>query len=70
MKIINGLVYTDKQYIEILEKQRNCVAAKVDKAIELTEDLYKMIKEQDSDNVNLIDRLEIILKSLKGEKND
>ena len=70
MKIIKGLVYTDKQYIETLEKQRNCVAAKVDKAIELTEELYKMTKEQDSDNVNLIDRLEIILKTLKGEEND
>lgn len=70
MKKINNQWYTDKQYIEMLEKQRNCVAAKVDKAIELTEELYKMVKEQDSDNVNLIDRIEIILKSLKGEENE
>ena len=33
-----------------------------------TEELYKMTKEQDSDNVNLKDRLEIILKTLKGEE--
>ena len=32
------------------------------------ESFYKMTKEQDSDNVNLKDRLEIILKTLKGEE--
>lgn len=40
------------------------------KTLKYIEELYKMTKEQDSDNVNLIDRLEIILKILKGEKND
>ena len=40
---------------------------KIKEAIKLTEELYKTAKEQDSDNVNLIDRLEIILKTLKGE---
>lgn len=43
---------------------------RINKAIEYIEELYKMVKEQDSDNVNLIDRLEIILKILKGEENE
>lgn len=40
---------------------------KYDKVLKDTEELYKMAKEQDSENVNLIDRLENILKTLKGE---
>lgn len=49
-----------------LEKKQ-LLQQRIDKSIKLTEELYKMAKEQDSDNVNLIDRLEIILKTLKGE---
>lgn len=50
-----------------LYKENKQLKKKIDKTIKLTEELYKMTKEQDSDNVNLIDRLEIILKTLKGE---
>ena len=98
MKKINNQWYTDKQYIEILEKKikeleetnklmlinddellktnainrlkTNKLQQRIDKTTDITEDLYKMVKEQDSDNVNLIDRIEIILKSLKGEENE
>jgi hypothetical protein len=54
---------------ESLDVQRSTsalLARKIIKTITLTEELYKMAKEQDSDNVNLIDRLENILKTLKG----
>lgn len=53
-----------------LDEQRTTttlLARRIIKSIKLTEELYKIAKEQDSDNVNLIDRLEIILKTLKGE---
>lgn len=39
----------------------------INKAIEEVKELYDMTKEQDRDNVNLIDRLEIILNILRGE---
>lgn len=42
----------------------------IDKATKEVKELYEIAKEQDSDNVNLIDRLEIILNILKGEDND
>ena len=48
---------------KVIKKQEEIL----NEAIKLTEELYKTAKEQDSDNVNLIDRLEIILKTLKGE---
>lgn len=51
------------KYIDELEDR-------IDKAIEYIEELYEMAKEQDSDNVNLIDRLELILKILRGEDNE
>lgn len=44
------------------------IQRKINNALKDTEELYKMTKEQDSDNVNLIDRLENILKTLKGEE--
>lgn len=40
----------------------------IDKATKEVKELYEMAKEQDSDNVNLIDRLEIILNILRGEE--
>jgi predicted RNase H-like nuclease (RuvC/YqgF family) len=43
------------------------IQRKINNILKDTEELYKMAKEQDSDNVNLIDRLENILKTLKGE---
>jgi len=43
------------------------IQRKINNTLKDTEELYKMAKEQDSDNVNLIDRLENILKTLKGE---
>ena len=50
-----------------LYKENKQLKENIDKSIKLTEELYKMTKEQDSDNVNLIDRLENILETLKGE---
>lgn len=43
------------------------IQRKINNTLKETEELYKMTKEQDSDNVNLIDRLKNILKTLKGE---
>lgn len=40
---------------------------RIDKTTKEVKELYEMAKEQDSDNVNLIDRLELILKILGGE---
>ena len=44
--------------------------SRIGKAIEQLEELYEIAKEQDSDNVNLIDRLEVILNILRGEDNE
>ena len=56
----------DKEVNRLYKKNKQ-LKKNIDKSIKLTEELYKTAKEQDSDNVNLIDRLEIILKTLKGE---
>jgi hypothetical protein len=56
-----------KEDLEAENSTSSNLARKIIKTITLTEELYKMEKEQDSDNVNLIDRLENILKTLKGE---
>lgn len=68
---------SEKEYFKKLEeydievnrlyKENKQLKKNIDKSIKFTGELYKMAKEQDSDNVNLIDRLEIILKTLKGE---
>ena len=65
-ELYNQLEEYDKE-VNKLYKENKQLKKKIDKTIKLTEELYKMTKEQDSDNVNLIDRLEIILKTLKGE---
>ena len=68
------LLNRNEELEESLDEQRTTsalLARKIIKTITLTEELYKMAKEQDSDNVNLIDRLENILKTLKwGEENE
>jgi hypothetical protein len=64
------LLNRNEELEESLDEQHSTsalLARKMIKTITLTEELYKMAKEQDSDNVNLIDRLENILKTLKGE---
>lgn len=53
-----------------LEEQYKSLMKQVNKAIKDTKELYEIAKEQDSDNVNLIDRLEIILKTLRGKDNE
>ena len=61
------------QFLDTLNKkidEADKLEERIDKAIEPIEELYKMVKEQDSDNINLIDRLEIILNILKGEENE
>lgn len=65
-ELYNQLEEYDKEVIR-LYKENKQLKKNIDKSIKLTEELYKMAKEQDSDNVNLIDRLENILKTLKGE---
>lgn len=65
-ELYNQLEEYDKE-VNRLYKENKQLKKNIDKTIKLTEELYKMTKEQDSDNVNLIDRLEIILKTLKGE---
>lgn len=50
-----------------LEEQYKLLMKQVNKAIKDTKELYEIAKEQDRDNVNLIDRLEIILKILRGK---
>ena len=65
-ELYNQLEEYDKE-VNRLYKENKQLKKNIDKSIKFTEELYKMTKEQDSDNVNLIDRLEIILKTLKGE---
>lgn len=65
-ELYNQLEEYDKE-VNRLYKENKQLKKNIDKSIKLTEELYKMTKEQDSDNVNLIDRLENILKTLKGE---
>lgn len=54
-----------KAEVDLLNDNKHYLNNKIDKAVKNTKELYKMVKEQDSDNVNLIDRLEIISKTLK-----
>ena len=68
-ELYNQLEEYDKE-VNRLYKENKQLKKNIDKSIKFTEELYNMTKEQDSDNVNLIDRLEIILKTLKGEEND
>ena len=56
--------------IDMITNDASEYVKRIDKAIEYIEELYEMAKEQDSDNVNLIDRLEIILNILRGENNE
>ena len=64
MKIIKGLVYTDKQYIEMLEKRIN-------KAIEYMEEKIDGNKFDTTDDVIILyNYIEDLLKILKGEEND
>ena len=65
-ELYNQLEEYDKE-VNRLYKENKQLKKKIDKSIKFTAELYKMAKEQDSDNVNLIDRLEIILKTIKGE---
>ena len=53
-----------------LRTERNKLKDRIDKATKEVKELYEIAKEQDSDNVNLIDRLELILKKLRGEDNE
>ena len=57
-----------KAEVDLLNDNKHYLNNKIDKAVKNTKELYKMVKEQDSDNVNLIDRLEIISKTLKQEE--
>ena len=75
IQALNALVNSYKRQNEFLEasikhiEQVNTnLYKRIDKAIEYIKELYEIAKEQDSDNVNLIDRLEIILKTLRGEE--
>ena len=65
-ELYNQLEEYDKE-VNRLYNENKQLKKNIDKSIKDTEELYKMTKEQDSDNVNLKDRLEIILKTLKGE---
>lgn len=60
----------DVQENEILIKENEYLRKNRDKAYKEVKKIYEMAKEQDSDNVNLIDRLEIILNILRGEDNE
>lgn len=48
--------------------ERDILQDKINKTTKEVKELYEMAKEQDSDNVNLIDRLELILNILRGEE--
>lgn len=50
--------------------ERDILQDKINKATKEVKELYEMAKEQDSENVNLIDRLELILKKLRGKDNE
>ena len=64
MKIIKGLVYTDKQYIEMLEKR-------IDKAIEYMEENIDGNKFETSDEVIILyNYVEDLIRILKGEENE
>ena len=71
MKIIKGLVYTDKQYIELLEKlikeinnSKNEVVDDLQKTIELNEH----IKIGNNELVQLdIDHIKYLINKLNGE---
>lgn len=67
-KLDNELKHKTKQY-EFLRHRDNIAyyENRINKTIYYVEELYEIAKEQDSDNVNLIDRLELILNILKGE---
>lgn len=56
--------------IDMITNDASEYVKRIDKATKEVKELYEMAKEQDSDNVNLIDRLEIILNILKGEDNE
>lgn len=59
MKIIKGLVYTDKQYIELLEKRIN-------KAIEYIEE-HSLNFNGESEQDLYIEEVKDLYKILKGE---
>lgn len=68
MKIINGLVYTDKQYIELLEKRLN-------KAIEYIEEhkqlsMFADLRKENTHQYDLECDADDLLKILKGEENE
>lgn len=74
MKIINGLVYTDKQYIELLEKLikeiNNSINEVVDD-LQKTIELNEHIKIGNNELVQLdIDHIKYLINKLKGEKNE
>lgn len=64
MKIIKGLVYTDKQYIEMLEKRINKVTDDLQNTLEKNDH----IKIGNNELVQLdIDHIKYLINSLKGE---
>ena len=56
--------------IDMITNDASEYVKRIDKATKEVKELYEMAKEQDSENVNLIDRLEIILNILRGEENE
>jgi hypothetical protein len=68
MKIIKGLIYTDKQYIELLEDRLKEIMSK---NILLEERIYKAVRIIEHNDITDYRVFESdLLKILKGEENE
>lgn len=63
---LSTLVKNQEEQLKANDLMINELINRINKATKEIKELYEIAKEQDSDNVNLIDRLELILNIVRG----